>query len=142
MRHELREFSQEVQRRGGYSINRRNLIQQVGQPHELGVIGHIRAPYRIVDKFATDGDFVTDRFLAIVHDRGTDVEVLVECVIQIQAQQCFALHAEGGLVLERYTDVGTGIDDTLVGDGHGTHRVVHGVVAVLGKRHTTGSHNN
>ena len=52
------------------------------------------------------------------------------------------MHTEGGLVLKRHTDVGTGINDALVGNGDGSHGIIHGIVAVLGQRLACSRHDN
>ena len=70
------------------------------------------------------------------------MEILVERIVEVESQQCLALHAEGGLVLERDADVGTGVDDALVGNGDRTHGIVDRIVAVLGQRDTAGGDYN
>ena len=108
----------------------------------MAVEGHVNAPNRVIDQLTTDSQFITDGFLAVVHHRTTDVEILVKGVVQIQSQQRLALHIECRLILKRYTDVGTGIDNALVGDSDCTHGIVHGVVTVLGQGHTSSGHDN
>ena len=77
-----------------------------------------------------------------MHQRAADVEVLVEGIVQIEAEQRLALHREGALVLEGDAHRGAGVDDTLVGDGHLAHIVIDGVVAILGEGHAAGGYHN
>ena len=77
-----------------------------------------------------------------MHQCAAYVEVVVEGIVQVQAQQSLALLAEGGLVFERHADVGAGINDALVGDSHRSHCVVNSIVTVLGKYHSTGTHHH
>ena len=77
-----------------------------------------------------------------MHYGGTHVEVLIELVVKVESEQCFALGAVGGLVLEGDADVGTGIDDALVDYGHHAHIVVHRIVGVFGQRHAAGCHHH
>ena len=70
------------------------------------------------------------------------MEIFVECIIQIQAHEGFALHTERRLIFHRHTDIGAGIDDALIDDGDRTHSVIHGVVAILGERYATGRNHH
>ena len=108
----------------------------------MSVVGHVHAPNGVVHQFTTDGHLISDGLLTIMHNSRADMEILVDGIIQVQSQECLALHAEGGLILQRNTDVGTSVNNALVGDGHSTHGVVNLVVSVLGQRHTASSHNN
>ena len=142
MGNQLGKLSQEVDAGRSNGIDSRNLVKQVGQPHELGVERHVHTPNRVVHQLATDRYLITNGFFAVVHHSGTNVEILVDGIIQVQTQQSLALHAEGGLVFQRHADVGARIDDTLVSDGHRTHGVIHRIVAVLGQGHTSGGYHN
>ena len=66
------------------------------------------------------------------------MEVLGEVVGPVHAEHGLALHVEHGVALHRHVHRGAGIEDALVDDGHRTHGVVDGVVAVLGERDATG----
>ncbi len=86
MRHKLCELTQEGNAGRSNSIDCRNLVEQVGEPHELTIIGHIHAPDGVIDQFLTNTQLVTDGFFTIVHHRCTDVEILVESIIKVQSQ--------------------------------------------------------
>ena len=96
----MSELTLERQTRRRHGIDSRDFVQQVGKPHELGVVRHIHTPNRIVDQLTTDSHLVSDGFLTIVHDGTANVEILVKGVIQVQSQQCLALHVKGVLVLK------------------------------------------
>ena len=70
------------------------------------------------------------------------MEIFIERIVQVQTQQCLALHAEGRLVFKRHTNVGSCINQALVGDGHRSHVVIHSIVAVLSQWHTACGHNH
>ena len=77
-----------------------------------------------------------------MHNGTTYMEILVEGIVKVKSHKGLALHAEGGLVLERDADVGARIDDTLVSDGHRTHVVVDSIVAILGEGDAPRSNHN
>ena len=58
----------------------------------------------------------------------TQLEVLTEVVLPVEAQHRLALHAIVGVALETHVDRGAGIDDALVEDGHLASRVVDTIV--------------
>jgi hypothetical protein len=66
-----------------------------------------------------------------VEQCGSDVEIFIELVLQVEAEQCLALHREERLVFERHRDILTRVYDALVGDGHDTHRIIYRIVGVL-----------
>ncbi len=138
MGNELGELALEAERRRRGGVDRGNLVEQIGEPHEVGVIRHVGAPNGVVHQLVANGHLLGEGLLAIVHECGAPVEVFVEGVVEVKAQQGLALSAECGLVFERHADAGAGVDDALVGDGDRTHAVVHGVVAVFGKGDAAG----
>ena len=82
----MSEIASEVQCGWCNSIDSRNLVKQIGQPHELGVIRYIHTPDGVIYQLITDGHLITDSLLAIMHDRSPDMEILIEGIIQIQSQ--------------------------------------------------------
>ena len=68
--------------------------------------------------------------------------MLIEFVVQVEAEQRLALCAEHGLVLKGYVDTRTGIDYALVEDSNDTHVIVDGIVAVLNQSYASGSNYN
>ena len=142
MWNELRKLTFEIERRWRCGIHRRNLVEQVGEPHEVGLVRHIRTPNGVVHQFIANRHFFGQSLFAIVHQSGTHMEILVECVIQVKSHKGFALHAESGLVFHRHANICTGIDDALVGDSHRTHIIVHRIVAVFCQGHATGCHHH
>ena len=86
MRNQLGKLTHECEAGGSHGIDGGNLVEQIGQPHELGIVRHVHTPYRIVYQLTTDRHLITDGLLAIMHDGTADVEVLVEGIVQIQTQ--------------------------------------------------------
>ena len=77
-----------------------------------------------------------------MHQRTAQDEVLGEVVFPVDAVHRLALHAVVGVRLQRYVDVRTGIDDTLVDDGHLAGIVVHRVVGTFLQRDTASRHHH
>ena len=100
MRNQLSKLSKEIDAGRCYRIDSGYLVEQVRQPHELGVEGHVHAPNGIVYQLATDCHLVTNGFLTVVHHGSSNVEILVKGIIQIKAQQRLTLHTERGLVFQ------------------------------------------
>ena len=57
----------------------------------------------------------------------------------VQSQHGLSLHAIAGIILQRYADIGTCVDDTLVQDGNLTQGIVHTIVGTLLQLHATGN---
>ena len=74
--------------------------------------------------------------------RGTDVKVARQLILQVEAQQGFALKREERLVFECYAYALAGVDNSLIGNGDDTHGVVDGIVRVLGKGNAACGDNN
>ena len=51
MWNELRKLTFEIERRWRCGIHRRNLVEQVGEPHEVGLVRHVRTPNGVVHQF-------------------------------------------------------------------------------------------
>ena len=79
----LRKLALERECRRSCGIDGRNLVEQIGEPHKLGIIVHVHTPDGVVDQLFTDGHLLGDILLTIVHDGTTDVEVLVELIVQV-----------------------------------------------------------
>ena len=71
-----------------------HLVEQVGEPHELGVPAQVEADHGVVDRFVTDVDFFGQRLLAVAEDGGSDVKILAELVLQVKSQKRLSLHRE------------------------------------------------
>ena len=63
--------------------------------------------------------------------RTTYLEILREVVLPIDAEHTLALHAVFRVRLQRHVDARTGINDTLVQNGHLAGRIVHRIVGAL-----------
>ena len=73
-----------------------------------------------------------------MHERGSDVEILVETIVEVKAKESLALHGVERLVFERHTDALARVDDALVGDGDYAHGVIDRVVTVLVEHDASG----
>ncbi len=133
-----------VQPKGGGSrgIDSRHLVHKIGEPHEVLVVVEIEAPHGVVDHLITDVDLFCQRLLREIENRSPKGEILVEFILRVQTEQRLPLHAEERLVFESHADVGAGVYDALVGDGHDTHAVVYGIIAVFRQLHAPGSHHD
>ena len=76
-----------------------------------------------------------------MHECTAHLEVGSKVILPVQSGHGLALHAVLGVALQLYVYAGTGINDALVDDGHRTHAVVNGVVAVLNQGGTSGGNN-
>ncbi len=139
MGNKICEFSLQAQSRRLDGIDCGYLVQEVCQPHELGVVLHVEAPDSVVDNLVADVDLFGLGFLGEVHDSGSEVEIFVELIVEIKAQQGFALHGVERLIFQCHIDALPGVNDALVGNGHNAHCVVYRIVAVFHKRDTAGS---
>ena len=77
-----------------------------------------------------------------MHHGGSDVEILVELIVQVESKQGLALSAIGRLVLKRHTDVCSGIDNALVDYSYDAHVIVNCIVAVFGQGDAAGSNHH
>ena len=75
-----------------------------------------------------------------VHECTAHLEIGGEIIHPVHTRHCLALHAELGVALQLYAYAGTRINNALVDDGHGTHAVIHGIVAVFDQSRASGSH--
>ena len=116
----------------------RQVVEHVGEPLALALPGHIEAPKGVLQGFVSHRHLTGEGLLAQVHEGTTKLEVLGEVVDPVHAEHRLALHVEDGVALHRHVNRGAGIEDALVDDGHRTHGVVDGVVAVLGERDAAG----
>ena len=94
MGHELGELARHADARRRRGADRGYLVQEVGEPHELLVVGEVYAPHGVVDYLVADVYLLGQRFLGEVEQRGAYLEVLVELVLGVEAEQCLALHGE------------------------------------------------
>ena len=139
---ELGKFGSEAHRRRRCGIHRGYLVHNVGEPHKLVVIAEVQAPDGVVDGLGAYRHFLGDGTLGEVHHGGSDVEIFIELVVEVETEERFALSAEHRLVFHRHIDACSGIDDALVEDSYDTHVVIHRVVAVFGEGYTSGSYHH
>ena len=142
MWNELGKLASHLQRRWCSGIHRWYLVEEVGEPHKLCLVGEISAPDGVAHHLVAYRHFLGERFLRVVHERTSHVEVLAKGIVEVESEQRLSLGAIGGLVFECHAHARSGIDDALVGDGDDTHAVIHGIVAVLGERDTSGSNRH
>ena len=141
MGHEHGVFGCEAESGGGSGVDGGNLVEQVRQPHKLRVVVDVEAKHRVVDGLVADVHLFGERLLGEVEHGGADGEILVEGILHIEAQECLALGGEERLVLKCHGYALTRVDDALVGDGDDTHRIIDGIVGVLGQAHAAGHHH-
>ena len=77
-----------------------------------------------------------------MHQRTSQLQVLVEVVLPVHTHHGIALHAVVSVRLQRHVHVCTCIDNALVQDGHLARRVVHRVVTALLQGHATSCHHH
>ena len=142
VRHQLGKFGLDAYRRRLRGVDSRNYVQKIGEPHKLIAVGQVQPPHSVVDYLIAYVDFLGQGLLGKMHYCTPDTEIAVELIVQVKAQQRFALGAEHRLVLQSHTDALPRIDYTLIRYGHYTHRIVNGIVAVLYQPHTSGHHHH
>ncbi len=76
-----------------------------------------------------------------MQNRTSEREVFVELILRVESEEGLSLEREQRLILQSDTDIGTRINDALVGDGDDTHGIIHCIVTVLGEHNATG-HNH
>ena len=106
-------------------------VEHVGEPLRLLFPVHAQSPQGVRQRFLAHVHLRRAGLLVQVHDGTADGEVLVEVVVPVDAEHGLALHGEVGVRLERHVDVGAGVDDALVEDGHLARRIVDAVVRAL-----------
>ena len=84
VRNELRVFGCEVQRGRCRGIDCRNFVQQVCEPHELGVVCHVEAENGIIYNFVAYVDLFGNGFFRKVHDCSPDIEVFIDGILQVK----------------------------------------------------------
>ena len=125
-----------MRRSGG--VDGRNLVEKVGQPHEVFVIRQVQSPHGVVDHLVAYVDFLRQRLFGEAHDRSSEAQIFVKLILRVESEQSLALHAEHRLVFKSDADIGPGVDYALVGDGNNTHRIVDRIVAVFCQGDTSG----
>ncbi len=68
MGYELGKLGLKREGRGLCGIDRRYLVEQIGQPHEAGVILRVEAPDGVVDRLVADVDLFGQGLLGEVHE--------------------------------------------------------------------------
>ena len=127
---------------GGGGTYPRNLINGIGEPLYLGFPTSVHTPNGVCQWFATGVHFGSKRPFTQVHNRSANDQIGVEFVFQVRAEQAFALHGEGGLVLQFHIHIGTRFENGLVENGNRSHCIVHRIVHVLYQCRTAGSNSN
>ena len=135
---ELGKLSGEVDARGLCHVEARQVVEHVGEPLALVLPRHIKVPQGVLQGLVAHRHLAREGLLVEVHERTAQLEVLGEVVGPVHAEHGLALHIKYGVALHRHVHRSARIEDALVDDGHRTHGVVHGVVAVLGERDATG----
>ena len=100
----------------------------------------VHPPNCIVNRLVTVVDFLSNRTLVQIQDGRTHIEILIESVIQIQAEHALVVHSEIGLVFKGDINRSTRIEHALIDDGNRTHTIVDGVVHVFGQGDAAGRH--
>ena len=116
----------------------RQQVEHISEPLALMLPRHIKAPQGVLEGLVAHRHLAREGLLVEVHERTAQLEVLGEVVGPVHAEHGLALHVEYGVTLHGHVHRGACIEDALVDDGHRTHGVVHGVVAVLGERDAAG----
>ena len=73
-----------------------------------------------------------------MHNGTAYLQILRQLVCPVKSQHRLALHAVFGIRLERYTHIGSGVDNALVQNGYLARRIVNRIVRALGQHHATG----
>ncbi len=92
MGHDIGILGGEVEARGRGGVDGRYLVEKVGEPHELAIVGKVEAEHRVVDRLVADVDLFEQGFLREVEQGGAQVEVFVELILQVEAEERLALH--------------------------------------------------
>ena len=121
-------------------MQQRQFVEHVGKPLRLGLPVDVQAPQGVLQRLATHSHLRRQGLFAQVLQRTTNLEVLREVVLPIDAEHALSLHAVVVVAFQRDVDVCACVDDALIEDGHFTGRVVHGIVAAFGQQHAASRH--
>ena len=124
-----------------FNVEERNLVKHRSKPLRLLFPVNIQSPKCVAKRFLAHIHLRGERLFAKMHQRTTYLQILREFVFPVKAQHSFALHTIVGIRFERYTNISTSVDDTLIKDSNLAGRVIHRVVRALGKYHTTSSNH-
>ena len=94
VRHKLSKLALHTQCGWLRGIDRRNLVEKIGEPHEPGVISEIQPPYSVIDHLIADVHLFGESFFREVHYRGSDIEIIVETIIEVKPKKSLTLSAE------------------------------------------------
>ena len=136
-RYQLGKLTREGDMRGLFHMEERYLIEHRRKPLRLLFPVNVQSPQRVAQGLCSHRHLRGKSLLGEVHQRTTQLEILTEVVLPVEANHRLALHAVVGIRLQRYIDIGSSIDDALVQDRHLTRRIIHRVVAALSQYHTT-----
>ena len=140
--YEVGKLSRERYLRGLRDVQQRQFVEHLRQPLALLFPVHVESPDGVVQRLVAHVHLGGHRLLGEVHQRTSHRKVLREVVLPVHAQHGLSLHAVAGIVFERHADVGAGIDDALVQDGHLAHRVVDGIVGAFLQGDTASSYHH
>ena len=116
-------------------------VDNLRHPRHLCLPVEVNTPDGIARRLLAEVVLLSERFLVEVHHGGTQVEVGLELIVEVQTQHALGHHRER-VVLARHAYRGAAAQDALVDDTHRTHGVVDGVVDILYERHTAGCHSH
>ena len=120
----------------------RYLVNGVCQPLQFGLPRAVNAPDSVCQRLAARVHLRGQRTLTQVHDRSAYHQVFGERVLGVQPEQTLPLHRERGLVLQFNVNLRAALNDTLVKDGHRSHRIIDRIIDILHQRRTAGGHGH
>ena len=77
-----------------------NFVEEICQPHEVGVVRQVESPHGIVDNLVADIDFFGKSFFREVEKRTANSEIFVEAVLQVKTKEGLALSVESELLVQ------------------------------------------
>ena len=120
----------------------RYLVNGVRQPLQFGLPRAVNAPDSVCQRLAARVHFRGQRTLTQVHDRSAYHQVFGERILGVQPEQTLPLHRERGLILQLHIHLRAALNDTLVKDGHRSHRIIDRIIDILHQRRTAGGHGH
>ena len=100
MGQKLCKLTVDVNRRWRGGIDGGNLVEQIGEPHEIGLVRHPCSPNGVINNLITNGNFLGQCLFAIVHQSSAHMEIIVKGIIKVKSKQCLALSAKRRLVFQ------------------------------------------
>ena len=137
MRKQCRVLRRKVEARGLGCVYGRDFVEEIGKPHKLAVVREVEAGHRVVYRLVADIHLLDKCLLGEVQKRCTDIDTLVELILQVEAKESLALGGEHRLVFERNAYILPRVDNALIGDCDYTHSIIYGIIGVFGELHAT-----